>query len=161
MKKIASLLLLSLMFISCAEDEVIVNRFRSIQVYAYEFDVPEDFQVEYVAGFDSSPGFITGPDYVLEFDFGFFSGGPDFSPSAEFYDLEEETFGTHLRQIAVAKNPETHRTIINFYNTVIQPSGFVGGVTEGYITLYMRPTTILTAAQNEEVIGILRSGRLY
>ncbi len=161
MKKIYTLFLLLLVFSSCSkDDEIIVNRFKSIQVFAYEFNVPEDFTVEYLQGADSSLGRIIGPEYTLEFDFGFWGPGPNFNPSTDFFDFEEEPFGNHIRQIAIAKNPETHSTVINFYNSEIQPTGFLGG-SEGYIGLFMNTTSILTEEQQNDVVEILRSGRLY
>ena len=117
--------------------------------------------MQYVQGIDSSPGVIIGPEYTLEFDFGFWGPGPDFSPSPDLYDLEGETIGNHVRQIAIAKNPETHRSLINFYNSEIQPTGFSVGLTEGYIGLFMSNVDVLTETQRNEVIEIFRSGRLY
>lgn len=125
-----------------------------LKIGEYIIDVPSDVVLEEGRGIDSYVGEITGKDFHLTFDYGYYSnsfGRDREGEGAATYRVD--TIQGHYRRIAIAKDPMegvtgVYITDLNGFNESMNSS----------IALSIA-TSQLTSAQQTQVLNILASVR--
>jgi len=123
------------------------NEINTIEIGAYKFEFPNEFELTEGQGIDSYVGTVAGSGISLSFDFGWYTS-PATNLSPDDYEIIEDNVDGHFRQIVRPVNPEFNYTRIHLYkvsDSINSPYG--------YNSLTMS-TNNLTLAEQELVINI-------